>query len=236
MSSTKFIGINQRVPYSILDASLKQYLYSGEIKREEILERMLSVTTGENRAKKATMYAHQILTRPKKFLSFIEKTIGASVYEKLPEQDRKAVILCLVANTFPITYDLLCTIATVFKVQEQVSRTFINQKMAALYGSNRTLAIGIDALMPMLIELGILERVKHGVYKVGSQPAITHPAVAELYVATDIALSGSKSIALDETNYRAWFFFSKVELPTDIKFKLLKLTEGRVGGGYVGLG
>jgi len=236
MSSTKFIGINQRVPYSILDASLKQYLYSGEIKREEILERMLSITTGENRAKKATMYAHHILTRPKKFLSFIEKSIGASVYEKLPEQDRMAVILCLVANTFPITYDLLCAIGTVFKVQEQVSRSFINQKMATLYGSNRTLAIGIDALIPMLIELGTLDRIKNGVYKVGNQPTITHSSVAELYVATDIALSGSKSIALDDTSYRSWFFFNQVELPKGVKFKLLKIKEGMVGGGYVCLG
>lgn len=236
MSSTKFIGINQRVPYSILDESLKRFLYSGEIKREDILEGMLRVTAGENRAKKAAMYGHQILTRPKKILAFIEKSIGASVYEKLSEQDRKAVILCLAANTFPITYDLLCAIATVFKVQEQVSRTFINQKMAALYGSNRTLAVGIDALMPMLIELGTLERVKNGVYRVGSQPIIINSAVAELYVATDINLSGSKSIALDETNYRPWFFFNKVELQSDDKFKLLKLTEGRVGGGYVRLG
>ena len=232
----KYIGINQRIPYSILNESLKQYLYSGEIKREEILEKMLVVTAGENRAKKATMYAHHVLTRPKKFLSFIDKSIGASVYEKLSDQDRKAVILCLVANTFPITYDLLCAIATVFKVQDHASRAFINQKISALYGSNRAIAIAIDALLPMLIELGTLDRVKQGVYKVGSQPTITHPAVAEFYVATDIALSGSKSIALDETNYRAWFFFNRVELPKDVKFKLLKMTEGMVGGGYVGLG
>jgi hypothetical protein len=235
MSSTKYIGINQRVPYNVLDESLTQYLYLREIKREDILAKMLSVTEGENRAKKATMYAHQILTRPKKILSFLEKSINASVYEKLPERDRKAVILCLIANTFPIIYDLLSAIATVLKVQAQVSRAFINQKMSAAYGSNRTLAIGIDALMPMLIELGTLDRVKKGVYKVGGQPIITQPAIAELYVATDIALSGSKSIALDETNYRSWFFFNRVKFPKDAKFKLLKITEGGIGGGYVGL-
>jgi len=232
----KYIGINQRIPYSILDESLKQYLYSGEIKREEILEKMLVVTAGANRAKKATMYAHQVLTRPKKFIQFIEKSMGAVVYEKLSEQDRKAVILCLVANTFPITYDLLSIIATVLKVQTQISRTFINQKMAALYGSNRSITNAISALLPMLIELNMLERVKIGVYKIGSQPTLTHPALAELYVATDIVLSGSKSIALDETNCRSWFFFNRVELPNDVKFKLLKMTEGRIGGGYVGLG
>jgi hypothetical protein len=235
MRSSKFIGINQRVPFNVLDESLKQYLYSGEIKPEDILVRMLNVTAGKNRAKKATMYANQILTRPKKILSFIDKSIGVSIYEKLPERDRKAVILCLVANTFPIAYELLIAIATVLKVQAKVSRAFINQKMSTIYGSNRTLDIGIDALMPMLIELGTLDRVKIGVYKVGSQIMITHPAVAELYVATDITLSGSKSIALDETSHRPWFFFNQVKLPKDTKFKLLKITEGAIGGGYVRL-
>ena len=233
MSSEKFVGINQRVPYVILDESLKHYLYSGKILREEIFTSMLSVTPGENRAKKATMYAYQILTRPKKLLAFIEKSFSASVYEKLSEHDRKAVILCLVATTFPITYDLLCTMGVVFKTQEQISRAFINKKMASLYGSNRTLAIGIDALMPMLIELGVLERVKMGIYKVGSRPIISHPAVLELYVATDIFLSGSKSIALDEATHRSWFFFNRVELLKGPEFKLLKMTEGRIGGGYV---
>lgn len=232
----KYIGINQRIPYSVLDESLREYLYTGEIKRGEILEKMLQVTSGKNRARKATMYMHHILSRPKKFLSFIEKFISAAGYEKLSEADRKAVILCLVVHTFPVAYDLLCAVATVFKVQECASRAFINQKMSALYGSNCTIAVAIDALMPMLIELGALARVKMGVYRVGNQPTIVHPAVAELYVAADIALSGSKSIALDETNYRAWFFFYKVELPKGGRFKLLKMTDGMVGGGYVGLG
>jgi hypothetical protein len=235
MSATKYIGINQRIPYEVLDESLKQYLYSGEINRHDILERILRTTAGENRAKKATGYAFQILTRPRKMLSFIQRTLGASLYEKLPEQDRKAIVLCLLTNTFPIAYDLLCVMATVFKVQDQISRAFMNQKMSAQYGSNRTLAIGIAALIPMVIELGALERVKVGVYKVGPQPTLSHPAVVELYVATDIALSGSKSIALDETSYRSWFFFYKVELRQGTPLGLLKMTEGRIGGGYVGL-
>jgi len=235
MSSTKYIGINQRVPYCILDESLKEFLYNGEIERNHILAKMSSITTGENRAKKATLYAFQILTRPRKALLYIQQAIGASVYDKLPEQDRKAIILCLLTHTFPITYDVLCAFATVFKVQPQVSRKFINQKMAAIYGSNRTLEIGIDALMPMLIELGVLERAKRGFYKVGRQPTITHSSVTELYIATDITLSGSKSIALDETDSRGWFFFNHVDLLKDAKFKLLKITEGSVGGGYVGL-
>jgi hypothetical protein len=235
MTVNKYIGINQRLPYGILNEFLKRYLQAGVISREEILAEVRRVTAGENRAKKASMAIHQTLSRPKKILSFLEKSIGATTYEKLTEDDRKVVILCLVASAFPITYDLLCAIATVLKVQEYVSKAFISQKISALYGSNRSTSLAIDALLPMLIELGTLERVKTGVYKVGRQPIIMNLSVVELYVATDISLSGSKSISLDETKHRSWFFFNQVIFAKNSKFKLLTITDGMVGGGYVSL-
>jgi len=231
----KYIGMNQRVPFSILDESLKRFLASGELNRTELMEEILTETKGHNRAEKATQHAWQILTRPKAFIRFIQKSISPAVYSKLPQLDRKAICLCLVANTYPITYDLLSNAAKVLKVQNQVSRAFINQKMAALYGSNRTLDIAIDALMTMLVELGALSRVKIGVYTCGERPRIANMAVSELYIATDIRLSGSKSILLDEINHRSWFYFFRVDLNEKAPIGLLRFTEGRVGGGYLSL-
>ncbi len=234
-TSKKYIGINQRVPFSLLDESLKRFLASGELDRSELMEEILTEMKGHNRAEKATQYAWQILTRPKAFIRFILKNISPAVYSKLPQHDRKAISLCLVANTYPITYDLLSTVAKVLKVQDQVSRAFINQKMAALYGSNRTLDIAIDALMTMLVELGALSRVKIGFYTRGERPRITNKAVSELYIATDIRLSGSKSIVLDEINHRSWFYFYRVDLNEKAPVGLLKFTEGRIGRGYLSL-
>ena len=44
----------------------------------------------------------------------------------------------------------LVALAAGFKVQNQINKAFINQKVAAIYGSNRTMDIALDALLPMI--------------------------------------------------------------------------------------
>ena len=234
-TSPSYIGINQRIPFSVLDEALGQLLLTGDVKRSEILQNMLQITQGKNRAEKASMYAGQIISRPKTALEFLKKRLGAEAYARLPEEDRKAIILCLASCTYPIFYNLISVAGAVFKVQKQVSRAFLREKMAAIYGSNRTLWVGVDAIMPMLVELDVLKREKVGIYAAGSRVPILQPVVSELYIYTDIALSGSKSVSIDEINHRPWYFFHEVEFSQKLCTGLLKASEGRVGGGYVGI-
>lgn len=232
---SKYIGINQRVPFSVIDNALSYYLESGELDREEILNEMLAVTKGANRAEKASKYAVQILTRPEPLLKGLQKGFSSGKYARLSENERKVIVLCLVCYTFPIVYDALCSIATVLKVQPQVSRAYINQKMGVIYGSNRTLDIALDAIIPMMIELNTIKREKTGIYVKGNSLNIKNHIIAELYIYSDIFLSGSKSINRDDVSYRAWFFFNQVDFKPEVHNKLLKFTEGRIGGGYIGL-
>lgn len=232
---SKYIGINQRVPFSVLDNALSYYLESGELNREEILAEMLAVTKGENRAEKALKYAIQILTRPEPLLKQLQKGFGGGKYARLSENERKVIVLCLVCYTFPIVYDALCSIATVLKVQPHVSRAYINQKMGVIYGSNRTLDVALDAIIPMMIELNTMKREKTGIYVKGDPLNIKNPIISEIYIYTDIFLSGSKSISRDDVSYGAWFFFNQVDFKPEVHNKLLKFTEGRVGGGYISL-
>src|SRR5208283_4587541 len=184
--SGKYIGINQRVPFDVLDAGLYGFLQDQAVDKESIVAHMREYTKGENRVLKASQYAVQILSRQEKYILELKKSIGAEAYLKLPVTDRKAIILSLVALTYPITYDLLIALASGFKVQPQINRQFINQKMAALYGSNRTLDIALDALVPMIIELGAVERVKISLYSLSKKTVITHPIIKELIIFTDI--------------------------------------------------
>lgn len=232
---SKYIGINQRVPFSVLDNALSYYLESGELNREEILAEMLAVTKGENRAEKALKYAIQILTRPEPLLKHLQKVFSSGKYARFSESERKVIVLCLVCYTFPIVYDALCSIATVLKVQPCVSRAYINQKMGVIYGSNRTLDVALDAIIPMMIELNTIKREKTGIYIKGDTLNIRNHLIAELYIYSDIFLSGSKSINKDDVSYRAWFFFNQVDFKPEVHNRLLKFTEGRVGGGYISL-
>lgn len=232
---SKYIGINQRVPFSVIDNALSSYLETGELNRSEVIDEMLTFTKGENRAEKASKYAIQILTRPEPLLKLLKKSFGSGKYIRLSEKERKVVVLCLLCYTFPIVYDSLCSIATVLKVQPHISRAYINQKMEVIYGSNRTLYVALDAIMPMMIELNTIKREKTGIYVKGDAINIKNPSIAEIYIYADIFLSGSKSISKEDVSYRSWFFFNQVDYKPEVHNKLLKFTEGRIGGGYIGV-
>lgn len=232
-STGKYIGINQRVPFDVLDTGLYRFLLDHSVDKESIIAHMREFTKGENRVSKAAQYVVQILSRQEKYILELNKSIGAEAYLKLPVTDRKAIILSLVALTYPITYDLLIALASGFKVQPQINRQFINQKMAALYGSNRTLAVALDALVPMIIELDAVERIKISLYSLSEKTAISHPAIRELIIFTDIKLSGSKSILVDDLQHRPWYMFFDITLGKQLKFSLIKHAESRMGQGYL---
>ena len=232
-STGKYIGINQRIPFDVLDAALYRFLDNETIDKTLILTHLKEFTKGENRALKATSYAVQTLYRQKKYLLELKKVIDCNAYLKLPESDRKAIILCLLCLTFPLAYDLLFALASGFKVQPQLNRQFINQKMATLYGSNRTLDIALDALIPMIIELATVERVKIGIYKLRQKSILTHPFITEFVIYTDIKLSGSKSILIDDLQSRPWYMFFDINLNENHKYTLFKYSDSRSRQGYL---
>lgn len=229
----KFIGINQRVPFNVLDTAILQFLQEGNINKDDILAHMKEFTKGENRAQKATKYACQILTRQTKILNELRKKVHESTYIKMSLSDRKALALCLIALTYPITYDLLVALAAGFKVQSQINKAFINQKIAAIYGSNRTMDIALDALLPMIIELDTIKRDKISLYSKAEKAVVSNPFIQELITYTDIKLSGSKSILLEDVSHRPWHMYFEVKPLKEQKQVLLKYSEGVVGGGYL---
>ncbi|MCW3070481.1 MAG: hypothetical protein JWO44_371 [Bacteroidetes bacterium] len=231
----KYIGINQRVPFKVLDQGILSYLQTDVVNREELKEYLREFTKGENRVSKAANYANAILTKPTTALKTIKQNLNADTYLRLSEKERKALVLSLVALTYPIAYDLLVALATGFKVQSQINKKFISQKMSAIYGSNRTLDIALDALLPMLIELGAIQRAKMSIYELAPHSVLQASILTELFIYTDIRLSGSKSILLQELTTRPWYEYYSVEYKKEIHNKLLTFSEARIGGGYISI-
>lgn len=231
----KYIGINQRVPFNVLDQGLSNYLRTGEVNRVELKANMKQYTKGENRASKASAYAYHILTRPESILKFIKANISSDTYNRLPDSERKVLVLTLLAITYPIIYDFLIAMASGFKVQSTINKKFINQKMSALYGSNRAFDIAIDAIIPMLIELGAIQRMRISIYGQLPQLTLCTPIVSEAYIYTDIKLSGSKTILVLDTLSRPWYQFFVVNYSKLTHNQLLKFTDAPIGGGYLGI-
>ena len=233
-SKGKYIGLNQRVPFEVLDAAIHFYMSNGVVDKAYVLQRMLDVTSGTNRANKAANYVVQIVERQVQLLDQLKKVIKDTPYGALRIEDRKALCLCLICLTYPITYDLLIALAQGFKVQSQINKKFISEKVMSIYGSNRTVDIAIDALLPMIIELNTIKRVKVSIYSLAAKLMIANKFVSELVIFTDIKLSGSKSILLDDLNFKPWYsYFDISGLSPDNFHQLISKKDSAVGKGYL---
>ena len=233
-SKGKYIGLNQRIPFDVLDAAIHFYLMNGVIDKEYIFQRMQEFTSGANRANKAAGYVVQILTRQVQLLNQLKKVIKEEPYNSLRIDDRKAFCLCLISLTYPITYDLLVALAQGFKVQSQINKKFISEKVKTIYGSNRTVDVAIDALLPMIIELNTIKRDKVSLYSLANKLVITHKLVTELIIYSDIKLSGSKSILIDDLSYKPWYSYFEISVLISNHFNyLISKKDSAVGKGYL---
>lgn len=232
-STGKYIGINQRVPFIVLDTALYSYLKDGKIQREDIYNHLKEFFKGENRIGKASSYLFQIFKKNEKYIIHLLGRIKAADYIKLPEGDRRAFVLCMLALTYPITYNLLLALASGFKVQPILNSKYFTQKMTALYGSNRSVYNAVEAVIPTLTEIRLISRKKVGLYSMGEKLVVTHPFISEIVVYTDIKLSGSKSILLDDIQHRSWYMFFEINFSKQTNYHLLKFSESRLGQGYL---
>jgi hypothetical protein len=234
ISKGKYIGINQRIPFDVLDAAIYFYLINEVIDKTYIFQRMQEFTSGTNRANKATKYVVQILTRQGHILYQLKNVIKEMPYTSLKPDDRKAICLCLIALTYPISYDLLVALAQGLKVQELVNKKFISEKVKSGYGSNRTVDVAIDALLPMIIELNTIKREKVSLYSLGSRLLVSTKFVAELIIYTDIKLSGSKSILVNDLSFKPWYSYFEISGAHLLNFnQMISKKDSTMGKGYL---
>ncbi|MCX6271707.1 MAG: hypothetical protein NTU44_10900 [Bacteroidetes bacterium] len=233
-SKGKYIGLNQRIPFDVMDSSIHYFLMNGIIDKGFVLQRMQEFTSGINRAAKATSYVVQILNRQIHLLKQLKTVLKETPYYSVRQDDRKAICLCLISLTYPITYDLLIALAQGFKVQNQINKMFITEKVMSIYGSNRTVDIAIDALIPMIIELQTIKRDKVSLYSLGDKLSVTNKFVSELVIYTDIKLSGSKTILIDDLVHKPWFsYFELPSVKPDQFNQLISKKDSAVGKGYL---
>ena len=232
-SNKKYIGINQRVPFDVIDQAINDFLVNGQVDNDRIFKHMLEFTKGENRAKKAASYVIKILNSQSKLIHEFSKRIEKGFYLHLPEKERKVFVLCLISLTYPIMYELLVAIGKGLKAQDFVNKKFINEKIYTIFGSNRTVDVAIDAIIPMAIELNAIRRVKTSLYEKTQNINVTHQIISELVLLVDLKGSGTKTLLFDDLEFRPWFSFFNLDLDQLQKPSILKFQDGNFGRGYL---
>lgn len=191
----------------MLEAAIYDYLTNGTLDKEKYLSHIKQYTKGDNRAGKILKHISVLLTKNEEIISKISNHLDADAFAELSTTERKAFVLCLFCNSFPITYDILIGFSQVFKVQSIVSKEVIIHKIGSAYGSNRSMHIAVTEILSFLVDCGVIKRVKIGIYSKGSMLSISNKVIAEMIVFTDIKLSSSKSILFEDLEYKPWFLY-----------------------------
>ena len=230
----KYIGINQRIPITVLDRAFITFLKTGKLNRDDVLMDLSEHFTGENRRKKGYQIVSRMVMQTGSSRQCAD-LLSPATYLELSETDKTALLLCLIAAAYPFCYEMLRIMSAGFRVQDRLNTRFAIEKMGDLYGGNRATENAIYALIPMMLEMKIVDRVKRSIY--GSVPGkpVSNPLVAEMYVYTDILLSKSKSILVDDIAVRPWYFYRNPEGLNVKRLNLLKISESRTGGGYLSI-
>ena len=157
------IGINQRIPISILEMALLAAL-DDQATSEYFIELAQTEYEGENRIKKALSVMNR-LTIKNPLMPFLIENAEAVRTALRNKNDRSLVLSAVINSAYNFAYDVTSTMGKYFHVQEQVTTGLVQGKLAAKYGSNRSLPNAMNCVLPMLIEAGVIVRPKVGFYE-----------------------------------------------------------------------
>lgn len=186
------IGINQRIPMSILEMALVAALQN-QATNDFLRELVATEFNGENRIRLGAGVLHK-LTCGNPLLPVMKEHQEALIAGLRSSKDRPIVLSAVINAAYSIAYDVTAILGKYLHVQTEVSTALLTSKLAEKYGSNRSMPNGRDCVVPMLIEAGLFKRPRTGFYA-----AIRH--------------SGYSDLAADL--YRRSFFVHNTMIPED---------------------
>lgn len=186
------IGINQRIPMSVLELGLIAAIQD-QATNEYLRELVATEFQGENRIRLGTGVLHK-LTCGNPLLPVMKENKDAVMASLRSRLDRPVILAAVINATYSIAYDVTAILGKYLHVQNEVSTALLTSKLAEKYGSNRSMPNGRDCVVPMLIEAGLFTRPRTGFYQ-----AIRHSGYS----------------ALAEDLYRRSFFVHNTMIPED---------------------
>ena len=169
------IGIERRISMGVLEMALISVL-NGNASSEYFHELINSECKGANRAKKGLGLINR-MTIKNKLMPYLIEHKNNTLDLLRGKFDRQLLFVAVMCSAYSFFYDVISQMGKYFHAQDMLTREFLLKKMSEKYGSNRSLFIAYDCVMPMLIEAGFIERAKPGVYRMVKQDKFTDGAL-----------------------------------------------------------
>lgn len=155
------IGINQRIPISLLGLALNAVL-EGEASSEYFRELASTEYQGQNRIGKAVTVFNR-LTIKNPLMPFMMEHKEELQSALRNNRDKAMVYTAVICSAYNFGYNALAILGKLLHVQDSVTSALLLQKLAEKYGANRSLPNALYCILPMVEEAGIILRPKPGI-------------------------------------------------------------------------
>lgn len=159
---SNIVGISQRISIHIIEQAMDAAL-KGTFTTELAADLAATQFNGANRIKKVQAFiGHLTLRNPLfDFVKSSEQEYRMALHHK---DDRTAIFVAMINATYEFGYDITSILGKFFHVQDEVTTKLITTRLSTKYSNNRSLPNGLNSILPMYIEAGLINRAKVGVY------------------------------------------------------------------------
>ncbi len=168
------IGIEKRISLGVLELALRAAM-DGSATPEYFKGLAMTECSGENRIKKVVVVLNR-MTIKNKLLDYINDNRQKVESLMNSHYGRSLLYVAIMCSAYRIFYDTISILGKFFHVQDQVKREYLLKKLSEIYGSNRSLEVGFDCIIPMLMEAKFISRPKPGVYEIIRQQKFSEDA------------------------------------------------------------
>ena len=231
---TKQIGFSRPIKLAWLDKTVE--LVSRNLSDEEIrneLREYLSyeITSKVNIRKTVTILTNIWVNKPKS-LEFMKK-LGIETYSISRTTSNQLVShWCMMLLTYPLFYDTCNIIGNISNIQDTFTIKWLKNKLYELWGETTTLKYSVDRIIQTLKDMGSIENVDIGVYKINSYEIIDYQTIL-LIVLTTLYLRESAYLSLTELTYVPFMFPFKYQISLDVLIKYSNIIKLDNFGGQI---
>lgn len=172
----KIGAIQQGIPSAELEMALIAWI-DGEYSFEYAHEIAARLSTGEARQNKIVTTLNALILR-NPLMTYLEPN-KEQVRQLLRDRcSRPLLFTAITCSAFCFAYDVTSIMGKYFHAEEQLAKGFIRQKVSIIYGSNRMVDIALKAVIPMLVDFGMIDTPEIGIYTLHRQNKFSDAALS----------------------------------------------------------
>ena len=171
----KIGAIQQGVPSAELERALLAW-QDGAFSPAYSMEIASCLSTGQARQKKIATVINAIILRNPMVKYLMERNYDLRLLLR-DGKSRPLILTAMVCSAFPFAYDVASIMGKYFHAETQLAKGFIRQKVSCIYGGNRTVDIALKAVIPMLVDFGMVNMPENGIFTINRQSKFADAAL-----------------------------------------------------------